>query len=112
MIYHLATQDEWEKAGKGEVYTTSSLREEGFIHCSTKDQITPTANRYYHGRDDLMLLVIDEKPLVDKLRYENLEGGKEAFPHLYASLPLSCIMKAIPVHPSEDGSFSLLNTMV
>jgi uncharacterized protein (DUF952 family) len=39
--------------------------------------------------------------------YENGEGGKELFPHIYRELPKSSIIKAVLVAKSEDDKFKL-----
>jgi len=41
------------------------------------------------------------------VRYENLEGGNELFPHIYGPLPLEAISEALPFEPKPDGYFKL-----
>jgi len=106
MIYHLATEEDWQAASSSGVYRPESLQTEGFIHCSTGKQVVQTANRFFRGRMDLVLLGIDEHMFQEHLRYENLEGGEELFPHVYAPFPLEDILEATPFLPSHDGSFS------
>ena len=48
-IYHITPLEEWERARAAGSYQANSLHSEGFIHCSTREQVIPTANRFYHG---------------------------------------------------------------
>jgi uncharacterized protein (DUF952 family) len=39
------------------------------------------------------------------VRYENLEGGIQQFPHVYGAIPLSAIVHVAPFQPAADGAF-------
>jgi len=86
-------------------YQADSLKSEGFIHASTRSQVLSTANRFYHGQTGLLLLAIDEQRLEAGVRFENLEGGGELFPHIYGALNLDAVVKAVPLEARPDGSF-------
>jgi len=105
MIFHITTHDTWQQALNAGVYQADSLETEGFIHCSTVGQVIATANRFYHGQSDLLLLVIDPEKLEAGLLYEESEPG-ESFPHLYGSLNLDAVTQTIVFPPNPDGSFS------
>ncbi len=107
MIYHITTRQAWKQARAEGAYTADSLKSEGFIHCSTAAQVQATANRFFHGCQDLVLLHIDDHMFGSVLKYENLEGGTELFPHLYAVLPRSAIIKTQDLTPGTDGSFEI-----
>ncbi|MBO0819424.1 MAG: DUF952 domain-containing protein, partial [Nocardiopsaceae bacterium] len=71
-IYHIATVADWDRARRAGKYTTSTrgrtLEEEGFIHASTAAQTAPTANRFYAGIEEpLVVLVIDPGRLTARL---------------------------------------------
>jgi uncharacterized protein (DUF952 family) len=53
VLFHLAAQQDWERASSARAYTTASLREDGFIHCVTATQHARVANDLYSGRTDL-----------------------------------------------------------
>jgi uncharacterized protein (DUF952 family) len=96
-IHHLALADEWAAAvSADEPYRRStigrSLDDEGFIHCSFAHQVAATAERYYAGRSDVLVLEIDAERVEDILRVEDLAGTGEAFPHLYGPLPLDAVV--------------------
>jgi uncharacterized protein (DUF952 family) len=108
-LLHIAEPDAWaaaQAAGAQGSYRAASLDTEGFIHLSTPQQYVATANRYYRGRTDLVLLRVDGALLdADALRYE-ASTNDESFPHLYGELPLSAIISAQSFAPGPDGSFA------
>ena len=113
VIYHIAEGEAWRSAraegacaSKG-VYVTDSLATEGFIHCSTPAQVLEVAESFYQGRKGLVLLTIDTSRVQAQLRYENLEGGAELYPHLYGPLNLEAVVSAVPFEPDAKGRFEL-----
>jgi uncharacterized protein (DUF952 family) len=46
MICHIVKRSEWMLAVARGTYAPTSLRDEGFIHCSTIAQVIDTANRF------------------------------------------------------------------
>ena len=59
MIYHITSRSAWNEARNRGDYRAESLETEGFIHCSTQEQIVPVANKYYARQTDLVVLVIE-----------------------------------------------------
>ena len=102
-IFHIAEQSAWDTAQTTGSYSVASLHAEGFIHLSTAAQYTATANRYYQGRRDLVLLEVDEAALAD-LRYER-STNDELFPHLYGELPVQAVIRVHTFLPEADGTF-------
>ncbi|PJF44783.1 MAG: DUF952 domain-containing protein [Phototrophicales bacterium] len=108
-IYHVTTTSAWQAAQQAGQYVHESLQHEGFIHCSTREQIGTVLNHFYHGQEGLLLLVIDDTRLVSPLQYdENIapNGTLDHFPHLYGPLNLDAVIEQIPLAPNPDGSFS------
>jgi uncharacterized protein (DUF952 family) len=105
VILHLATGTAWADAVADGSYTADSLATEGFIHCSDPQQVIWVANTRFRDRRDLVLLQIDVAKLAAPLRYENLEGGTQLFPHVYGPLAMSAIVRATPLPPRADGGF-------
>jgi uncharacterized protein (DUF952 family) len=110
MIYHIAAGADWEAARAAGAYTADSLASEGFIHCSTAAQVAGTAQRFFAGRQDLVLLEIDPARLTAELRYEEGEPGV-LFPHIYGPLDLAAVVAARPFAPGPDGGFRPLPTL-
>ncbi len=82
-----------------------SLVAEGFIHCSTADQVRLGGEPAIPGRQDLVLLHIDPARLRSEIRYENLEGGEPLFPHVYGAIPIGAVLNVVPLRPLDDGTF-------
>ena len=107
MILHITTRSQWEKAISLGIYCDSSLEDEGFIHCSTQKQILRSANEYYHGQSDLLLLCISASKVEAPIVYEDSYKKGEFFPHIYGTLNLDAVIHAFDFPPNRDGSFSL-----
>jgi uncharacterized protein (DUF952 family) len=106
LIYHITALKDWEAAQAAGSYRADSLQSEGFIHASTAAQVIHTANRYYQGQHGLILLAIDPAKVSVEIRYENLTGGEERFPHLYGPLALDAVVRVEPIEPGPDGTFT------
>lgn len=105
IIHHITTRADWEAARAAGAYRADSLASEGFIHCSTAAQVLATANRLFRGRRDLVLLDIDSTRVGAEIRHENLEGGRDLFPHVYGALPLAAVVAVHAFSPRADGLF-------
>ncbi len=58
-IFQITDLTQWQAAQASGAYAADSLSAQGFIHCSTGEQVIPVANRWFEGRKDLLLLEID-----------------------------------------------------
>ena len=105
-LMHITSKNDWSKALQEGSYRADSLLTQGFIHCSTPAQVADTANRFYAGQQDLVLLGIDSQRVGAEVRWENLERGQMLFPHIYGPLNLEAVVKVIEYRPGEDGRFS------
>lgn len=109
-IFHLALASEWAAAEESGAYTTStlgrSLAEEGFIHASRADQWTGVRDRFYADvTEPLVLLEIDTDLLdVPVVEEPPAPGVEETFPHIYGRLPVTAVVKAIPLSPRTTPS--------
>lgn len=106
-VFHITTQDVFEHGRDESVFRAPSLATEGFIHTSTAAQVGKTARRLFHGRRDLILLCVDTHLVQPEIRYENLEGGDELFPHVYGPLNLDAVVDVVAFPPAADGTFAL-----
>ena len=100
LIVHLTERSLWEEARARGTYEISTrgrtLQEEGFIHCSTREQLPDTAARFFAGVPDLVLLVIDPARLHVPLKYEAPEPGAEEFPHVYGPIRVEAVVDVEP----------------
>jgi Uncharacterized protein conserved in bacteria len=63
------------------------------------------ANKFYCGQPGLIILEIDAEPLGKSVVFENLEGGSELFPHIYAPLPTEAAHQVYDLILESDLSF-------
>ena len=107
IVYHITRKTDWAAALTAGLYTVDSLGAEGFIHCSTAQQVIATANRIFRGRRGLVLLCVDTHKVKPEIRYENLEGGQELFPHIYGEINTDAVVQVADFEPGADGYFVL-----
>ena len=105
-IYHIAKETDWEAQKNAPVYKASSLLKEGFIHCSTKQQLESTVNRYFKDQSNLILLTIDPLLVTAEIKYEvpghlpanppplSPDHSSGLFPHIYGPINANAIIKA------------------
>ena len=114
-IYHITPRTDWESAQQKGEYRAESLAIEGFIHCSTAEQVVPVANAFYSAQKGLILLAIDPEKLTSPLKWEppahpapesapaSLRGE---FPHIYGALNLDAVIEIREFEQDENGEFS------
>jgi uncharacterized protein (DUF952 family) len=96
-LFHITSEIEATVARRTGEYVPRAFESEGFIHCSYAHQVRGTLNRIFKGRTDLAVFEINPARLPCKVIDENLEGGTEVFPHIYGKLPMSAVVRIIPV---------------
>jgi len=106
-ILHITRRTDWEAALASGSYAPDSLRTQGFIHCSTPEQVIPVANFLFKGRKGLVLLCIETAKVEEEIRYENLEGGTKLFPHVYGALGIEAVVSIFDFPPKDNGAFEL-----
>ncbi len=109
-IYHIVTATAWLAAQAAGVYRPVSLDQEGFIHCSSADQVLRVANTFYRNAPDLLLLAIRAADLGDRLVYEAPAAADDAFaaqqfPHVYGPRPVESVLFAVPLPLNAAGEF-------
>jgi uncharacterized protein (DUF952 family) len=106
LIYTLIRAADWRAAEAAGAYAGSSDdRRDGFLHFSTAAQLRASAAKHRAGVADLWMIEADATALGDALKWEPAAGGSRPglFPHLYASLPLGAIRRALPVPLDAAG---------
>jgi glutathione S-transferase len=113
-IYHLAVSSDWE-SDPSRPYTTSTLgktlAEQGFIHCSFRAQVQQIADMVYRGRHDAVLLEIEPGRLAATIQVESLDGGGEAFPHIYGPINRDAVVKATHLRVLGDGRLDVADAL-
>lgn len=96
-IYHITTQLQWDKALETGSYEADSLATEGFIHCSTEDQVAGVLDRYYKGQKGLIKLTIERNKVERPLIFELAGSINEVFPHIHGPLNINAVVAVSPV---------------
>ena len=98
-IYHITSAADWEKAKQSGSYEAPSLKNEGFIHCSTDEtQIAGVLQRYYSGKTGLIKLVIDTDKLQSSYIYEWSPSVADTFPHIYGPINTDAVIDVIAIN--------------
>jgi uncharacterized protein (DUF952 family) len=97
IIYHITTKEAWDQAIQNGAYTTPSLNEEGFIHCSQENQIAGVLERYFSGRHDLVKLVVDTDKLNVRFVFEWSPSTSDTFPHIYGPINLDAVKEVVEI---------------
>ena len=104
VVYKIVSTDLWRQAEQqGQFLGAGIDLADGYIHLSTATQARRTAELYFAGQPDLLLVAVDGDQLGEALRYEPSRDG-DLFPHLYAILPLSAVVWARPLPLGVNGA--------
>ncbi|MEB3180332.1 MAG: DUF952 domain-containing protein [Nostocaceae cyanobacterium] len=106
IILHITHRQKWENSKQNGSYRGDTLDTEGFIHCSTPEQIVKTANRFFAHQQELVLLCIDSDKVQPEIKYEGV-AEDELFPHIYGLLNLDAVFQVLDFEPGADGSFEI-----
>lgn len=106
LIYTLVREADWRAAeAAGAYHGSADDRRDGFLHFSTAAQLRASAAKHRAGVADLWMIEADATALGAALKWEPASGGSRPglFPHLYATLPLSAVRRAVAVPLAADG---------
>jgi uncharacterized protein (DUF952 family) len=92
LIYKILLPGEWAEFEAAGRFDGSPLdRRDGYIHCSSRDQVAGTAERYFGDQPDIIVVALDPLVLGAWLRWEVSRNGGP-YPHVYAPLPRSAVV--------------------
>jgi uncharacterized protein (DUF952 family) len=101
-LFHITERAPWDAARERGAYEMStrgrSLRDEGFVHCSTRTQLPAVAEALYGDVDPagLVVLCIDGDRLTAPVRYEAPTPAEERYPHVYGPIPVDAVVRVEP----------------
>lgn len=112
LIFHVATDSDWQVARATGTYTTAtlgvSLEQEGFIHMSRDSQVPGVLARYYAAVTvPLTLLTVDTDLLAAPWRLDDVPGAEQSFPHIYGPLGMAAVVDATPLTHDAAGAWQL-----
>ena len=105
MIFKIVDAKAYDEARKrGQFIGAEIDLKDGYIHFSTAEQVIETAQRHFLGRENLLLLAVDDAALGADLKWEPSRGG-QLFPHLYAPLTMAQVqwVKSLPWGGTEHS---------
>ena len=111
LIYKILRPGEWDDLKTKRRFAGSPADlADGFIHFSTAQQLDATLDKHFAGEEGLVLAAVETArlptELLDALKFEPARDG-QAFPHLYAALPLTALRWAGPLTRSAQGAVVL-----
>jgi uncharacterized protein (DUF952 family) len=97
IIFHITAMPEWKAAKESGSYTSPSLKEEGFVHCSEDRQIAGVLDRYFKGKHDLIKLIIETDKLTSPIYFDWSPSVKDTFPHIYGPINLEAVEEIVAI---------------
>jgi uncharacterized protein (DUF952 family) len=102
-IYKILPKAEWDAACAVGAFAGSAVDlADGFIHFSGHDTAQRTAELYFKGQADLMLLTVEADDLGPALKWEASRGGA-LFPHLFRDLKVDEVTAERALDLDADG---------
>ena len=92
MIIHITANERWHKSRRDGYYRPESLEETGYIRCLKPSQFVEIMEGILGEREELMLVLIDEKRVEAEIKYENFYDSGEKHPHIYGELNLDAVI--------------------
>ena len=106
LIFHIVEEKIWQGKFKNEPYGDFLIKEDGFIHCCTFDQIVDVANSNLKDiGEKIIILCINTYYLESEIRWEKNNKNGKIFPHVYGEINSECIIKSIDLERNEKGDF-------
>ncbi len=106
MIYHITLPEAIHAFEDLDFISAASLDAEGFIHCSTAEQVEGVLERYFEGINAIVILSIDEKLLQYELKYEAATAN-DFFPHIYGVINKGAIVATGTYHRVGNERFEI-----
>ena len=104
-IFHIANPNSLSILLTQGSFDADSLATEGFIHCSTHEEVIATANRRFNEAANLLLWELDQNKIQAPVVFENTSGGSILYPHIYGSIPLSALVRVYHFNQDASGNF-------
>ena len=106
IAYKVLTADQMRALGADAFGGAPIDLADGYIHLSTRDQLTETVDRHFAGQSDLWVAAIDLAALGETVKWEESRGGA-LFPHIYGSMPLEVVIAYGALERNDDGTVKL-----
>ena len=74
---------------------------DGFIHFSTKEQLSETLKKHFYQKNNLILMAVETDKIANHLKWEKSRNN-ELFPHLYSNLKFDDAFWFAPIELIEN----------
>ena len=103
VAYKILTAAQWDAWQQEGVFGGAPIDlADGYVHLSTADQVTETADKHFAGQADLYVVRVDLAALGEMVRWETSRGGA-LFPHVYGRMPLAVALAHLPLSRNAQG---------
>ncbi|MBP6386006.1 MAG: DUF952 domain-containing protein [Pseudarcicella sp.] len=96
LIYHLVTPSRWDLFEKQDFFIPQDYENDGFIHCSTIEQVPRSLAKFYENEPEVLLLHVSVAQLKANLKYELASNG-QLFPHVYGPLNKDAVVDIVKI---------------
>ena len=104
-ICKIMPREEWEEslgAGKAYVAVSEADLRDGYLHCSSPDQVPGTLAKWYADMDRVLVVTIDTARLGSEVKWEPNAVG-ELFPHIYGSIAPEAVVDVANLRRDSTG---------
>ncbi len=98
LIFHILSKRKWQERNNAGTYSTG----EDEIECVDSSTLNEYLNTQFHGRKNLLMLVVDRNRLSNSFLRE--EDGKL---YLERGINLDAVLDKIRIDSEKDGSFDI-----
>ena len=104
-VCKIMPQEEWDEsigAGKAYVAVSEADLRDGYLHCSSAEQVPGTLAKWYGALDSVMVVTIDTARLRSELKWEPNAVG-ELFPHIYGPIGPDAVAGVMKLRRDSTG---------
>jgi uncharacterized protein (DUF952 family) len=93
LIYKILLPPEWSDFQATATFDGSEFdHASGFVHCSVREQLAATAQRYFADAGELVVVALDADVLGETVRWEpSADGG--TYPHVHGPLTSNAVVE-------------------
>ena len=106
-VCKIMTPEEWDGSiavGKAYVAVSEADLRDGYLHCSSPDQVPGTLAKWYAALDRVIVVTIDTSRLGSEVKWEPNAVG-ELFPHIYGSITPEAVSGVVRLRRDSTGEF-------
>ena len=104
-VCKIMTPEEWEEsiaAGKAYVAVSEADLRDGYLHCSSADQVPGTLAKWYGAMDSVVVASVDIAKLDSEVKWEPNAVG-ELFPHIYGPIGPEAVASVAKLRRDSTG---------